>query len=240
MIIKIGRDPATDTSVNGVDFKIETDNKFIGRRHAYLSIESKNPLKMSVTAKSVNKTFLNGQILENDKPYPIKIDDVLQFVSIQNEPLNIKEVLTFAKVPLPKAHVAKEYRPDFLLLKDIYENHKTESVRLTKKDTLINSLRSAVFALSTASVGLIAILGQEDDTTMRVVKIGLPVLVVIIVTLFLNSLSPRDKITKLNDQFEVDYICPSCSRSFGKTSWKLLAKQGQCAFCKAPWIEEKK
>ncbi|WP_337040330.1 FHA domain-containing protein [Emticicia sp. 17c] len=240
MNIKIGKDPSVDTSVKGVDYKLNTDDRFISRHHAFITVESKSPLKMNVTAKSVNKTFINGKVLENNKPYALNIDDALQLVSIQNEPISIKELLTFAKIPLPKAPTAKQYKPDFLLLKDIYDNYKKESTRLTKKDALINGLRSSVFALSTASVGLIAILGKEDDTTMKLVKIGIPVVVVIGVTLFLNSISPRDKIIQLNDQFEVDYICPNCSRSFGKTSWTLLARQNQCAFCKTPWTEENK
>lgn len=239
-IIKIGKDPSVNDSLKGIEFKLETDDKFISRLHAFITVESKSPLKMAVTAKSVNKTFLNGKLLVNDKPYPIQLEDVLQLVSIQHESIDIRKLLDYAKVPVTKTHVVKQYNPDFLLLKAVYDDYKKESKALAKREKLVNALRSTVFALSTASVGLIAILGQEEDSNMKLIKIGIPVLVVIAFSLFLNSLSPTEKTARLNEQFEVDYICPSCSKSFGKTSWALLARQGQCGYCRTPWIEENK
>lgn len=240
MIIKIGKDPSVDKQINGVDYKLDTDDRFVSRHHAYIRVESSKPLRMSLTRVSPNRVFINGADCEEGKAYPLNINDVLQFVSIEREAISIQEVLTYAKVPLPKAEVIRQYRPDFVALEPVYEFYKTESAKLTKFETRVNNFRNVIFALSTASVGLIAFFDtSNDNTTMKLVKIGVPVLVVIIATIVLNSLSPRDKLIRVTDQFKVEYICPSCFRYFGDSPWILLKRQGQCQFCRASWLEEK-
>jgi hypothetical protein len=241
-IIKIGRDPANDNNIKGINYKLNTNDNFIGRHHAYISVESQSPLKLSLTALSVNKTYINGTAIENNAPKSITSDDVIQFVSTQSEPVAVKDILIFAKIsiPVPRVTNEKKYKPDFLELKEIYTNYKTESVRLNKKETLINSLRTVVITLGGASATLFAFFAKDQSSTKILLSAGIPVVVVLLVTLILNKMSPRNQIVKLNDHFDENYISPCCSSPFGKTPWQVLAKQEKCKFCKTSWYEDNK
>lgn len=241
VIIKIGKDPASDTTIQGENFKVNTEDNFTSRHHAYIEIVSKSPLKMTLTAKSPNKTFLNGIPIENYKPQPLKVEDLIQFVDNQREPIDISEILAFAKISLPKSDrpVPKKYTADFLHLKEIYEEYNAESIKISKKEALINGLRGVVFTLGGASAGFLAFLAKDDGPTTQIIKAGIPVVVVLGVTLILNKLNPKEKATKLLEKFKIDYVCPNhkCSHSFYGSPWELLARPGQCRVCKTSWIE---
>ncbi len=242
--IKIGKDPAVDDTINGLNFVVNQNDEYTSRHHAHLDVISTNPLRMNLTSKSPNKTFLNGVPVIRDKQYPVKVDDIIQLVDNQRNPIKVSDVLAFANISTPTADkpVAKRYTADFEQLKEIYDTYTIESAKLSKKEALINGLRGVVFALGGASAVLLGFVAKEDGADTQILKACIPVVVILVVTLILNKLNPKEKSSKLLEKFKIDYVCPNhkCSHSFYGSPWELLARPGQCRVCKTSWIEEDK
>lgn len=41
----------------------------------------------------------------------------------------------------------------------------------------------------------------------------------------------KERLNKLNEQFELNYVCPSCNASLRGRSWEFLRRAGKCPFC---------
>ncbi len=243
LIIKIGKDPATDTNIQGENFKINDNDKFVSRHHAYIHVVSKNPLKMTLTAISINDTLLNGTLVEKNKPKELNVGDVIQLVDNQRSKIKVNDILAFAQVKIPSLDgpVVQKYTTDFLQLKDVYDIYNAENLKLSKKEALINGLRTVVFSLGASSAAFFGFI-TNDNGVLQVIRIGFPLGVSLGAILILNKLNPKEQANKLLEKFKIDYVCPNhkCSHSFYGMPWELLARPGHCKYCKTSWLNEEK
>ena len=204
------------------------DKKYItvGRKHARV-IRKIDGIYIE-DLDSANGTFVNGKPISLKK---INTSDIITLGGANYYKLCLDKALKL----LPVSNI--EFQRKFLQLKQIYDDYQTESNHLQTKGMedvitkrmLPTMLAGIVTGISTAFIGpgvlekiLIAISG------------GLLTVVVFMVATKMASISNRkmkEKLTQLNENFELNYVCPACNVSFKGKSWEFLKRAGKCHIC---------
>lgn len=175
---------------------------------------------------SSNGTYINGARVVNKQ---ISTTDRISLGGANHFILNIPEILKM--LPMSDAEFSKR----FLELQYVYEDYQAESTELQNggqenmmlKRMLPTTLLGALTAIASAIAG---------PGSQVIVGIGGGILTVI-VFIFANKWASssnrqnKERLNKLNEQFELNYVCPSCNASLRGRSWEFLRRAGKCPFC---------
>lgn len=113
-----------------------------------------------------------------------------------------------AKPPNPTTNDA-----DFAELKDVYEAYRRTKLHIQRGDvTRETALR--------AGLALIPFVGCA---------LGI---------LVCGSINDKEKEFALNEEFQINYVCPKCKRFLGFLPWQNLANQKRCSACKTTWVSD--
>jgi len=204
------------------DYKIEEQYKMVGRRHARLF---RKPDGVYIEdLDSANGTFVNGKSVKLKR---ITNADKIMLGGANYYELNLEKVLKM----MPMSD--KDFHEAFLRLKKIYEHYQTESGNLqTKGQTEMMTKRM----LPTMLVGSLTAIASALGGGAAVAIIGgvLTVVVFLIASKMASESAKkmREKTNQLNENFELDYVCPACGISFRGKSWEFLKRDGKCPACK--------
>ncbi|WP_291528410.1 FHA domain-containing protein [Bacteroides sp. UBA939] len=209
------------------DFIVEEKYKSVGRLHAKITLKANGVYIEDLD--SLHGTYINGSRVRSKK---INRSDVVSLGGPDYYLLNINEVLR--KLPLSD----EEFSLKVSELKDIYNDYQSESNRLQSKmqedmmtkRMLPTILLGAVTTLATIFVG-------HDSETKTIIAIGgaiLSILMFVLATKWASKSSRemKEKLNRLNEKFELDYVCPACGAPYRGKSWEFVRRSGKCPACK--------
>ena len=179
----------------------------VSGRHAVVTVVSDNILVLEDVGSS-NGTFVNGVRV---KRLLIKPTDR---VVVGNVPLNLQSLFGSACGPTtpPKPKDGpNDFTDDFAELQDVYEAYRRTKLHIQRGDlTVSTALR--------AGLALIPFVG----CALGIVVCG--------------AISDKEKEFALNEEFQINYVCPKCKRFLGFLPWQNLANQKRCTACKTIWV----
>jgi len=208
------------------DYLIDKQYTSVGRKHA--RIFRKLDGIYIEDLDSANGTFVNGKAVNIKK---LSNSDKITLGGENYYTLNLENVLKL----LPMSD--QEFQSGFLQLKKIYEDYQIESNRLqTEGQADMMTKRMLPTMLLGTFTGIATLLVGNDITERLLIAIGggiLTVVVFLVATKMASNSTKnmREKLTQLNDKFELDYVCPACGVSYRGRSWEFLKKTGKCPAC---------
>ena len=209
------------------DYPVDEQYKSVGRKHARIIRKSDGFYIEDLD--TANGTFVNGKSVSLKK---INVSDKIFLGGVDYYELDLPKALKL--LPLPEA----EFQRKFLQLKQSYDDYQTESNLLqTKGQEEMMTKRMLPTMLLGTFTGIITLLfGNNLIERLSIAIVGglLTVFVFLIATKMATKSAKkmRDELTLLNEDFELDYVCPSCTNSLRGRSWKALEKAGKCPVCK--------
>ena len=208
------------------DYPVDEQYKSVGRKHARI-IRKPDGFYIE-DLDTANGTFVNGKSVSLKK---INASDKITLGGIDYYELDLKKALKL--LPLPDA----DFQKQFLQLKQIYDDYQTESNLLqTKGQEDMMTKRMLPTMLLGVFTGILTAFVGNNATVKTCIGVGGGILTVV-VFLFATKMASkstqtmREKLARLNEKFELDYVCPACGVSFRGKSWEFLKKMGKCPAC---------
>lgn len=171
---------------------------------------------------SSNGTFLNGMRIK--KSLIQSADDL----KLAGQSINISSIFSLfdeSQIPVSLTYeqllkklddIQKQETMfiDFSALKHVYQKYQKDKKKIIHGNTLMSTgLR--------AGLSLIPFIGNALGTLSSSVTGNV-----------------QEKLMELNEQFKMEYICPSCFKFLGEEPWENMKKRGTCMYCKAKWIKD--
>jgi len=208
------------------EYSIDKQYVSIGRKHARI-IRKPDGIYIE-DLDSANGTFVNGKPVSLKK---ISASDNIMLGGINYYELNLEEVLKL----LPMSN--REFQTKFLQLKQVYDDYQTESANLQAKgqEDMMTKRMLPTMLLGIFTGIFTAFVGNNASVKIGIAIVGgiLTVAVFLMATKMAgkSSKNMKEKLNRLNENFELDYICPACGASFKGRSWEFLKRAGKCHAC---------
>jgi len=208
------------------EFLIDNQYVSIGRKHARI-IRKPDGIYIE-DLDSANGTFVNGKSVNLKK---INASDKIMLGGVNYYELNLEKVLKLLPIS------DKEFQSQFLQLKQVCDNYQNESNHLQTKgqEDMITKRMLPTMLLGVFTGMLTAFVGNDAIIKTCIAVIGglLTVVVFWIATKMASKSSKKmkEKLIQLNENFELDYVCPACGISFKGRSWEFLKRAGKCPGC---------
>ena len=181
---------------------------------------------------STNGTFINGvriqkKVVEKDvvlglgSTYKLKVSDVLKQInpSAQNGP-------------------KESYAEEFARLEEVWNNYQEEKIRLQKSNASKGFLRMMpMFGLGALGY-IFSLLPELADYRMLITISGVGIGLIITLISYKSATSLPEQLEKLNQQFQIDYVCPKCKTFLGFSPYEAVKNRKQCTSCKAKWVDD--
>lgn len=118
-----------------------------------------------------------------------------------------------------------------------FENAKSKARKMEKLKGRLGSIPTYVMMGLCAISGTAAGLSDGVKNTIGMMRWAVPLLFVggMIAYEMLTNNSAEQKIARLAEKFQNDYVCPSCG-NYLNIPWNLLSKKPMCPHCKAKFI----
>jgi rubrerythrin len=178
---------------------------------------------------SANGTWVNGRRIKSKK---VSSSDIIMLGGLGYYKLELSNVLRL--MPISDDEFSFRMRS----LKNIYEEYISESTHMqSKMQEDMMTKRMLPTMLLGVFTTLAAIFVGDDTQTKTIIAVTgalLSVLVFIIATKWASksSIGMKDRLNKLNEKFEIDYVCPGCGAPFKGKSWEFINRWGKCPACK--------
>lgn len=197
----------------------------ISRVHAKISRTNRGLLLEDLD--SANGTFVNGQRVRSKV---ISVNDTIMLGGSSYYQLPLDKVI--ALMPLSD----EEFQRKFMALKDVYDEYMQETTRLTvqgSQSAMTTRMLPSVLLAALTSVATIAV-PNEYKAYVGVCGALLSAAAFPLTSSLMQKTMLRNKemINELNQQFELDYVCPNCNMSFRGKSWEYMHRMGRCPGCK--------
>ena len=85
---------------------------------------------------------------------------------------------------------------------------------------------------------LISCIPELADFRTAITLAGLGIGIIITWISYKSATSLPEQMEKLNQQFQIDYVCPKCKQFLGFTPFEGLKNRGQCSACKSKWVKK--
>lgn len=124
----------------------------------------------------------------------------------------------------------------FKELESVWNKYQADKIALQKSNAAKGFLRMLpMFVLG--GVGyLVSCIPELVDFRMAITFAGLGLGVIITWVSYQSATSLPEQMEKLNQQFQIDYVCPKCKQFLGFTPFEGLKNRKQCAACKSKWV----
>jgi hypothetical protein len=223
----IGRDTSNDIVITSND---------VSSKHATVTRLENNEFEV-IDLDSLNGTFVNGyRVLRAT----ISVNDELRISQNPGKIIDLTEIFKLKDVS-PKVVKTDEndFSQEFSKLKALYDNYQKDRIKLSKNHQLKTSIIRAAFTLSPLVIFKV-VQHSLDPSQQQEFSSDFIVFSVLGSTLAVaatGSMSPVEKISQLDEDFKVKYVCPNpkCRRPLGMVPWTNYYNQGTCSFCKVKY-----
>lgn len=210
----------------GRDGDIKINKPGVSREHAKLIKKSDGSFTIE-DLNSTNGTFVNGQriVVKN-----ITLSDQVQLAGTID--IDLRALLR-SVLPEDNAELIEKFNN----LRDVYDEYNKKKVKIQSETISSVTLKRSLPMVVPGIIGLIALtIGEEG----RYIAIAGAVLSLIGILYGIKAASKDqaklpEKLTALEDQLRVEYVCPKCRNFLGNLPWQNLYNRGQCIHCKLKW-----
>ena len=220
--------------VNKDNYLVDSKFSSVGRIHAKISRKADSLYIEDMD--SSNGTFVNGIRIKTKK---VNFSDKISLGGTDYYQLNLKEVIKL--LPLSD----KEFSNGILSLQQIYNDYQSKTNKLQTKgqESMMTKRMMPTMLLGVLTTLLTVLVGDDPGSRTAIAVSGglLTILVFIVATKWASESNRKmkDELIRLNENFELDYVCPNCGTSFRGKSWEFLKRMGKCPACQREFHLEK-
>lgn len=186
---------------------------------------------------STNGTFVNGYRI---KKATISLNDEVRLS--ESTIINLTEVFGLSKQKSePQKIDPKDFTNEFNLLKQVWDSYQKERISITKKHQSKSTFIRAAITLAPLVIWeILQFTFDENSKAGGIVKSNYIVFSVMgstIAMLSTGNMSPVEKLSQLDEEFRVKYVCPNptCRTQLGNVPWLSYSNQGKCFRCGAKY-----
>ena len=190
---------------------------------------------------STNGTFIDGvRIIKKVVPR----DTIVQMGSTFTFCINdvLPEVKTSPVPPTPPTPPKPEYDEEILRkfqnLESVWKKYQEEKITLQKNNASKGFLRMLPMFVLGGLGYMISCIPELADFRTAITLAGLGIGIIITWISYKSATSLPEQMEKLNQQFQIDYVCPKCKQFLGFTPFEGLKNRGQCSACKSKWVKK--
>ena len=202
--------------------------------------------------ESTNGTFIDGvriikkvvprdTIVQMGSTFTFRINDVLPDVKTPSvNPLgNTISGETRIVPPTPaKPEYDEEIIRKFQYLESVWNQYQEEKINLQKNNASKGFLRMLPMFVLGGLGYLISCIPELAQFRAAITLAGLGIGIIITWISYKSATSLPEQMEKLNQQFQIDYVCPKCKQFLGFTPFEGLKNRGQCSACKSKWVKK--
>ena len=193
---------------------------------------------------STNGTFIDGvriikkvvsrnTVVQMGSTFTFRINDVLP--EVKTSP--IPPTLPTPPTP-PKPEYDEEILRKFQNLESVWNKYQEEKINLQKNNASKGFLRMLPMFVLGGLGYLISCIPELADFRTAITLAGLGIGIIITWISYKSATSLPEQMEKLNQQFQIDYVCPKCKQFLGFTPFEGLKNRGQCSACKSKWVKK--
>ena len=142
----------------------------------------------------------------------------------------------------PQTSQTAEYDPEILMkfqqLEAVWNKYQTDSIRLQRNNASKGFMRMLPMVLLGGFGYLLSLVPGFAGFRIAITLLGIGVGVIITWISYKSATSLPEQMAKLNQQFQIDYVCPKCKQFLGFTPYQGLINRGQCSACKTKWVRK--
>jgi len=212
--------------VNKGDYPVDDKYTSVSRTHAKITRKSDGLYIEDMD--SANGTYVNGIKIKTKK---ITIQDKVSLGGTNYFILDLNDVLKL--LPMSDSEFSRKVSK----LQQVYENYQTESNELQTKgqESMITKRMMPTMLLGVLTTLVTVVAGNNLQVKIGIAISGglLTVIVFLAATKWASKSNKvmKENLTRLNENFELDYVCPNCGASFRGKSWEFLKRMGKCFAC---------
>ncbi len=207
----------------------------VSRSHARVTLLDDNQVLVE-DLNSLNGTYVNGYRIRKST---ISLNDEVKVSEVK---LNLSKIFNISEPPPEDKKDKLDYIKEFAALEKVWNDYQRNRIEITKKHNLKTSLIRGGFTLAPLVIfNLIKYTVEMTPEAMAAFSQQYLVFAILGSTLAVvatGNMSPQEKITQLDEDFKVRYVCPNkeCSRQLGNVPWKTFQSPGKCPACKAVYF----
>ncbi len=217
----------------GTDCQIRFTQSQVSTKHAKVTLTGYNTAILE-DLNSTNGTFVDGLRIGKANITP------QSRIVIANLPVSWEQLFPSAQPnPNPNPTISPEeqarVKADFQQLQVVYENYKIQQVKINTSVTRKRGIVTVVAALlpGILILGYNLLMSQELNPMIIVSGVGIGGVFGGAIS---SQITATEQIQQLTDDFNEQYACPKCRRSFGNRPWKVINNVGLCDFCKTKLV----
>ena len=219
-----------------------TDRSVSGKHLKLITMSDGNVLIEDLG--SSNGTFINGvriikkvvsrnTVVQMGSTFTFCISDVLPEVKTSSVPRT---------PPTPPTPPRPEYDEEILRkfqnLESVWNKYQEEKINLQKNNASKGFLRMLPMFVLGGLGYVISCIPELADFRTAITLAGLGIGIIITWISYKSATSLPEQMEKLNQQFQIDYVCPKCKQFLGFTPFEGLKNRGQCSACKSKWVKK--
>lgn len=219
-----------------------TDRSVSGKHLKLITMSDGNVLIEDLG--SSNGTFIDGvriikkvvsrnTVVQMGSTFTFCISDVLPEVKTSSVPRT---------PPTPPTPPRPEYDEEILRkfqnLESVWNKYQEEKINLQKNNASKGFLRMLPMFVLGGLGYVISCIPELADFRTAITLAGLGIGIMITWISYKSATSLPEQMEKLNQQFQIDYVCPKCKQFLGFTPFEGLKNRGQCSACKSKWVKK--
>lgn len=219
-----------------------TDRSVSGKHLKLITMSDGNVLIEDLG--SSNGTFIDGvriikkvvsrnTVVQMGSTFTFCISDVLPEVKTSSVPRT---------PPTPPTPPRPEYDEEILRkfqnLESVWNKYQEEKINLQKNNASKGFLRMLPMFVLGGLGYVISCIPELADFRTAITLAGLGIGIIITWISYKSATSLPEQMEKLNQQFQIDYVCPKCKQFLGFTPFEGLKNRGQCSACKSKWVKK--
>ena len=146
----------------------------------------------------------------------------------------ISDVLPEVKTP----EYDEEILCKFQNLEKIWNKYQEEKINLQKSNASKGFMRMMPMFVLGGLGYLISCIPELAQFRTAITLAGLGLGIIITWVSYKSATTLPEQMEKLNQQFQIDYVCPKCKQFLGFSPFEGLKNRGQCSACKSKWVRK--
>lgn len=201
---------------------------------------------------STNGTFIDGvrviktivsrnTVVQMGSTFTFRICDVIPEVAKKPvaPPVNNPNEGARSMPPAqPKPEYDEEILRKFRNLESVWNKYQEEKINLQKSNASKGFLRMLPMFVLGGLGYLISCIPELAQFRTAITLAGLGIGIIITWISYKSATNLPEQMEKLNQQFQIDYVCPKCKQFLGFTPFEGLKNRGQCSACKSKWVKK--
>ena len=198
---------------------------------------------------STNGTFIDGvriikkvvsrnTVVQMGSTFTFRINDVLPEVKTPSANPSGNTINGGTRIMPPKPEYDEEILRKFQNLESVWNKYQEEKINLQKNNASKGFLRMLPMFVLGGLGYLISCIPELAQFRTAMTLAGLGIGIIITWISYKSATSLPEQMEKLNQQFQIDYVCPKCKQFLGFTPFEGLKNRGQCSACKSKWVKK--